>query len=263
MSSYAFGILQDLASLYTSDWFDTCLVKTYKSYIGHCHFMEQVQLRHVQYLRNSFVELCSVDVQKSSKKAMVSIQHLAKILHHALQTKKEVLTCTLPLTSFVEIFWFCNQRLKTLSPLCFYVQEAVKNVCSWQYISCIDLWVSFISANIHDYDLHALIFTIIQIINGVTILFHGSRYLPLRVKCIQWLNDLSSASGIFIPVASLILDVLEYKIGEGGKHGKAFNLSASIKVRDYSLLGVCVCVCVCFLFNCHYYLFFILKLTHI
>ena len=119
-----------------------------------------------------------------------------------------------------------------LKAMYFYMQEAVKNICSWQYISCIDLWVTFISANIVDYDLQTLVFMIIQIINGVAFLFPGPRYLPLRVKCIQWLNHLSSSSGIFIPVASLVLDVLECKSGDGGKHGKAFNLSTAIKVRD-------------------------------
>ncbi|PON58538.1 Nucleolar complex protein [Parasponia andersonii] len=202
VSSYAFLIIQDLASMYTSDWFDTCFVKTYKSFIGRCHFVEPVQLKHIQFLRNSFVELCTVDVQKSSRKAMVSIQQLAKILHQGLQTKKK---------------------------------EAVKNICNWQYISCIDLWVMFISANVRDFDLQPLLYMIIQIINGLTLLFRGPRYLPLRVKCIQWLNHLSSSSGIFIPVASLILDVLEYKIGEGGKHGKVVSLSTGIKLPKHFL----------------------------
>ncbi|XP_062092826.1 protein REBELOTE isoform X2 [Humulus lupulus] len=197
VSSYAFLIIQDLASVYASNWFDTCFVKTYKSLIGNCQFVEPDQLKHVQFLKNSFVELCSVDVQKSSRKAMISIQQLAKMLQQGLQTKKK---------------------------------EAVNNLCSWQYISCIDVWVMFISANIRDYDLQPLLYMVVQIINGVTVLFRGPRYLPLRVKCIQWLNHLSSSSGIFIPVASLVLDVLEYKIGEGGKHGKAISLSTGIKL---------------------------------
>ncbi|KAM6582671.1 hypothetical protein CsatB_009673 [Cannabis sativa] len=197
VSSHAFLIIQDLASVYASNWFDTCFVKTYKSFIGNCQFVEPDQLKHIQFLRNSFVELCSVDVQKSTRKAMVSIQQLAKMLQQAIQTKKK---------------------------------EAVKNLCSWQYISCIDVWVMFISANVRDYDLQPLLYMIVQIINGVTVLFSGPRYLPLRVKCIQWLNHLSSSSGVFIPVASLVLDVLEYKIGEGGKHGKAISLSNGIKL---------------------------------
>ncbi|KAF2295832.1 hypothetical protein GH714_034401 [Hevea brasiliensis] len=116
------------------------------------------------------------------------------------------------------------------------IKEAVKKICSWQYANCIELWIAFISVNIHDYDLQPLLYMIIQIINGVAVLFPGPRYLPLRVKCVQWLNHLSSSSGVFIPVASLALDVLEYKIGKGGsKPGKDFNFSSAIKLPKHWL----------------------------
>ncbi|KAL5569263.1 hypothetical protein UlMin_025838 [Ulmus minor] len=202
ISSQAFLIIWDLASAYTSDCFDICFVKTYQSFISHCQFVEPAQFKHLQFMRNSLVELCSIDVQKSSRKAIVSIQKLANILKQGLRIKKK---------------------------------EAVKNLCSWQYTFCIDLWVMFISANISDYDLQPLLFVVIQIINGVALLFRGPRYLPLRVKCIQWLNHLSSSSGIFIPVSSLTLDILEYKIGEGVKHGKSFSFSTAIKLPKHWL----------------------------
>ncbi|VVA12278.1 PREDICTED: nucleolar complex 2 [Prunus dulcis] len=205
ISSLSFLIIRDVASVFRSDCFDTCFVNTYKSFIGHCQFLEPVLFQHIQFLRNSCVELCSVDLQKASRKASMSIQQLAKILKQGLLTKKK---------------------------------EAVKKICSWQYTSCIDLWVMFISANIHDYDLHPLLFTIIQIINGVAVLFSGPRYLPLRIKCIQWLNHLSSSTGIFIPVASMVLDILEYKIGKDvGKPGKDTNILFSkaywLKSRNF------------------------------
>ncbi|KAM1675598.1 hypothetical protein FF1_041106 [Malus domestica] len=197
ISSLSFLIIRDVASVFRSDCFDTCFINTYKSFIGHCLFMEPVIFQHVQFLRNSFVELCSVDLQKASSKAMVSIKQLSKILKQGLLTKKK---------------------------------EAVKKICGWQYTSCIDLWVTFISANIPVYDLQPLLFMIIQIINGVAVLFSGPRYLPLRVKCIQWLNQLSSSSGIFIPIASLVVDILEYKIGKDvGKPGKDTNIMCSVK----------------------------------
>ena len=37
------------------------------------------------------MELCSLDVQKSSNKAMICTEHLAKILHKGWQTKKKVI----------------------------------------------------------------------------------------------------------------------------------------------------------------------------
>lgn len=126
----------------------------------------------------------------------------------------------------------CGGTFSDALLLIVYFQEALKKICSWQYVNCIDIWVTFIAANIRDYDLQPLLFMIIQIINGVAVLFSGPRYLPLRLKCIQWLNHLSSSSGIFIPVASLVLDVLEYNISkEGRRNEKAVNLSSAVKVR--------------------------------
>ncbi|XVE99361.1 hypothetical protein REPUB_Repub03eG0191600 [Reevesia pubescens] len=75
-----------------------------------------------------------------------------------------------------------------------------------------------------------LLHRLIKIINGVAVLFPGPRYLPLRLKCIHWLINLSSASGVFIPVASFALDILEYKTGkDNGKPGKDFNFSSTAK----------------------------------
>lgn len=131
-------------------------------------------------------------------------------------------------------FLYLSGMFSSFSVSIAYTQEAVKKICSLQYTNCIDLWVTYISHNIRDYDLQPLLYVIIQIINGMTILFPGPRYLPLRRKCIEWLNHLSSSSGIFIPVTSLVLDVLEYKVGkEGGKPGKDFNFSSAVKVRNF------------------------------
>jgi len=117
--------------------------------------------------------------------------------------------------------------------LIFCIQEVVKTICSWQYINCIDMWVTLISASIHDYDLQPLLYMIVQIINGVALLFPGPRYLPLRLRCIQWLNNLSGSSGVFIPITSLVLDILEYKIAKDSwKPGKVLQPMSTVKVRD-------------------------------
>ncbi|CAN1161258.1 Protein REBELOTE [Linum perenne] len=151
--------------------------------------------------QKSFIELCSQDMQKSMRMAILSIRELAKSLQLALRTRQK---------------------------------DAVKKICSWHYVNCIDLWVEFISVNTHDYKLQPLFYTMIQIINGVAVLFPGPRYLPLRVKTVQWLNLLSSSCSTFIPVASLALDILEYKIDE--KHpnsGKNFDLSSEVKLPKH------------------------------
>lgn len=71
-----------------------------------------------------------------------------------------------------------------------------------------------------------------QIINGVVPLFPGPRYLPLRLRCIQWLNRLAGSSGVFIPVTSLVLDFLEYNITkDGGKPGKVFEFETLSTIK--------------------------------
>ena len=117
-------------------------------------------------------------------------------------------------------------------------QEAVKKICSWEYVNCVDMWVRFISANIRDFDLQSLFFMTVKLINGVAHMFPGPRYLPLRLKSIEWLNCLSSSSGTFIPVASLVLDILEYKVaGEGRKAQIAFDTASVLKVRIMFILS--------------------------
>ncbi|XP_027346329.1 nucleolar complex protein 2 homolog isoform X2 [Abrus precatorius] len=202
LSSHSFLIIRDIASVFGSNWFDFCFVKTYKAFISHSQFVEK-KFEHIHFLRNCFVELCCIDMQKSSNKAIICILYLGKILHKGWETKEK---------------------------------EVVKTICSWQYINCVDLWVTFISANIHDYDLQPLLYMIVQIINGVALLFPGPRYLPLRLRCIQWLNHLADSSGVFIPVASLVLDVLEYKITkDSGKPSKVIEPMSTIKLPKHWL----------------------------
>ncbi|CAN1220189.1 Protein REBELOTE [Linum perenne] len=198
LSVQSFLAMQDVAVVFNSDLFDTCFIKSYKTIIGHCKFVDPAIFEHLQFLKKSFIELCSQDMQKSMRMAILSIRELAKSLQLALRTRQK---------------------------------DAVKKICSWHYVNCIDLWVEFISVNTHDYKLQPLFYTMIQIINGVAVLFPGPRYLPLRVKTVQWLNLLSSSCSTFIPVASLALDILEYKIDkEHPNSGKNFDLSSEVKL---------------------------------
>ncbi|KAK6136041.1 hypothetical protein DH2020_030207 [Rehmannia glutinosa] len=164
---------------------------------------EITDIKHMQFLRDCIVELCSLDVQKSSIKAVASMSQLSKILSWGLQTKKK---------------------------------EAVRKICSWEYVNCIDVWVRFISANIRGYDLQSLFFLTTQLVNGLAHMFPGPRYFPLRLKCIEWLNYLANSSGNFIPVTSLVLDILEYKVAkEEEMLVNAFNIASILKMPKHYL----------------------------
>ncbi|KAI4382744.1 hypothetical protein MLD38_008665 [Melastoma candidum] len=202
LSSCAFFIIHHVASNFGMDWLERCLIRTYQAYIGQWKFVMPKNHQHIR-LRDDIIELCSLDIPRSSSKAVASGQHLGKILRSALRTKN---------------------------------QEAVKKICSWQYVKCLDLWVEYVSANNRDFDLQPLFLAIIQIINGVACLFSGPRYLPLKIMCIQWLNILSRSSGVFIPVTPYTLDMLEYAVGkESGKSVEDVDVSSFLNLPKHLL----------------------------
>lgn len=198
LSSVSFALIRDVTQIFRSDSLETCIAQSFTAYIAQSRVPEVVNSSHLNFLKQSIIELCSLDVQITATKAFASVDQLSQILLWALQTKNK---------------------------------EAFKKICSWEYVNCVDLWVAFISANLHDYDLQTLLFRTIQLINGIALLFAGPRYFPLKLKCISWLNNISASSGIFIPVTSSILDILEYKIDKvSGKAGKALKFSSLLKL---------------------------------
>ncbi|KAL8538598.1 hypothetical protein ACS0TY_000569 [Phlomoides rotata] len=203
LSSASFLVTRDIAVLTGSTYFDTCLSKTLLAFIARSRVTEITDIKHMQFLRDCVVELCSLDVPKSSVKAVASINHCAKILRWGMQTKKK---------------------------------ESIRMACSWEYVNCIDLWVRFISANIRENDLHSLFYMTTQLITGLAHMLPGPRYLPLRLKSIEWLNALSSSSGYFIPLSSLVLDILEYKVvREGRKAENTVNITSILKLPKHYL----------------------------
>ncbi|XP_020276599.1 nucleolar complex protein 2 homolog [Asparagus officinalis] len=199
LSLSSFLMIRDISLQLGSDCLDKCLSQTYKAFVAHCKFAQTTNLKHLEFLTNSIVELYSLDIQKSYPKVLLSLQHLANILRQTLKSKKK---------------------------------EELKKICNWQFLNCANLWVKFITLNIKDHDLQPLSALLIEIINGMAYLFPGPRHLPLRLKCVHMLNNLSSASGLFIPIASLVFDCLEYKGGGNGDtaRGKPLDLLSVLKV---------------------------------
>lgn len=139
----------------------------------------------------------------------------------------------------LECQW-CRYKFKwcTLWPyLSFLVQEELKKIHNWQYINCLKLWVKFITCNFRDNDFQQLIVSLIRVITGVAHLFHGPRYLPLRLKCVQMLNELSLSCGVFIPIASLLFDFLDYREPSSMNEasGKRMSFPSLLKVSGHLL----------------------------
>ncbi|XP_010906295.1 protein REBELOTE [Elaeis guineensis] len=198
LSSSSFFFIRDIASQLSSDCLDTCLTRTYNAFIAHCKFVEPTNLKHLKFLMDSVVEIYSLNIQKSYQKVLLSVQQLASILRQALKTKGK---------------------------------EELKKIHNWQYVNCLDLWVKFITCNFRDHDLQQLLFLIIQVIRGIAYLFPGPRYVPLRFKCVHMLNHLSLSSRVFIPVASLVFDCLEYRGNSNSDTMKRMQINFSSLVK--------------------------------
>ncbi|KAK9088116.1 hypothetical protein Scep_027198 [Stephania cephalantha] len=204
VSSSSFAIIRNIALLSNLDYYDTLLIKAYRSFVSCCKFVEPRNLARAKVFADSVVELYSLDVAKSSSKVLASTRQLAKILQQGLKTKNK---------------------------------EVLKRIDNCHYVNCIDIWVKYISSNSSDHDLQPLLYLIIQVINGLANLFPGFRYVPLRLKCIQMLNQLGTSTGVFIPITSLVLDILEYlRNGKlGARPDGEIDLSSMLKVPKHWL----------------------------
>uniref|UniRef100_K3XVY1 Nucleolar complex protein 2 homolog n=1 Tax=Setaria italica TaxID=4555 RepID=K3XVY1_SETIT len=136
------------------------------------------RLRASAVLFSAYPSTASTLLKNSCERAVTSVGQLNAILRQASKTKEK---------------------------------EDLRKIDNWQYINCVNLWVRFLCCNYKDYNLHPLFSQVLQVLRGVAHLFPGTRYLPLRLKLAQMLNELSTCSQMFFPIPSLLFDCLEFR----------------------------------------------------
>lgn len=100
-------------------------------------------------------------------------------------------------------------------------------------MNCLELWTGAICAYSSEADLHPLAYPLTQVLSGVARLVPTARYFPLRLRCVRMLNRIAASTGTFIPVAMLLLDMLDMKElnrPPTGGAGKAIDLRTVLKV---------------------------------
>ncbi|KAB2018635.1 hypothetical protein ES319_D08G243000v1 [Gossypium barbadense] len=195
----SFLFLRDLCVRLGSDCLDECFRGIYKAYVLNCHFVNASKLQHIQFLANCVIELIRVDLPTAYQHAFVFIRQLAMLLRDALNMK---------------------------------TKEAYRKVYEWKFINCLELWTGAICTYSSEADFRPLAYPLTQIISGVARLVPTARYFPLRLRCVKMLNRISAATGTFIPVSMLILDMLEMKElnrPPTGGVGKAVDLRTTLK----------------------------------
>uniref|UniRef100_A0A0E0R0W1 Nucleolar complex protein 2 homolog n=1 Tax=Oryza rufipogon TaxID=4529 RepID=A0A0E0R0W1_ORYRU len=235
MPLVSFLFLRDLCIQLGSECLDTSLKGIYKAYLVNCKLSKSIsgsKLQHIQFLGNCVRELYNVDPQSAYQHAFVFIRQLAVILRGALTERGP------KLTSFVVPISFCKtskdkKQKESIKPTKKRMEKSYQKVYDWQYIFCLELWTSVVCGCSSEEDLRPLAYPLTQIIHGVACLVPSARYFPVRLRCVKMLNRIAEATGTFIPVSSLLLDMLEMK-ELGGKPdavGKAVNLF-SVKQVD-------------------------------
>ena len=89
-------------------------------------------------------------------------------------------------------------------------------------------------------ELRPLIYPVVQLLLGAARLVPTPRYFPLRLRLMTALNRLAVAAGVFVPVATLLLEMLRWsdlakapKGGLGG--GKSMESALQLRVSKNTL----------------------------
>lgn len=204
-SLISFLFVREMAIHLGTDFLDACLKGIYKEYAANSKFVNASTLPRVRFMANCVVELYGIDFGASYQHAFVFIRQLAVVFRNALTMK---------------------------------TKDSYKDVYSWQYINCLELWVQVLCMYASKKDLQPLTYPVTQIITGVANLVPTARYFPLRLQCVKMLNKLAGATSSFIPVASLLLDMLQFKElnkPPTGGVGKAIDFVCTLKVPKPTL----------------------------
>ncbi|KAJ7189637.1 hypothetical protein O6H91_Y531600 [Diphasiastrum complanatum] len=174
----AFVFIREMAIQLGTDYLEACLKGIYKEYTANSRFVNATSLPHIHFMANCAVELFGIDLAVSYQNSFVFIRQMAIVLRNALTVK---------------------------------TKEAFKSVYSWQFMNSLSLWVKVVCTYPGKDGLQPLVYPLAQIIGGVARLLPTARYFPLRLHCALLLNKLSSVTNSFIPVSSLLLDMLQFR----------------------------------------------------
>ncbi|CAI0397137.1 unnamed protein product [Linum tenue] len=211
--------LRDLCVRLGQECADDCFKGMYKAYVLNCQFINAAKLQHIQFLGNCVIEVFRVDLPTAYQQAFVYIRQLAMILRDAITMKTK------------------NTQILTYALYLFH-KESFRRVYEWKFMNCLELWTGAVCTYSSEADFRPLAYPLTQIISGVASLVPTARYFPLRLRCVRMLNRIAASTGTFIPVSTLLLDMLEMKElnrPPTGGVGKAVDLRTILKVNKPTL----------------------------
>ena len=168
--------IRALAMKLPSQCLDSCLKGVYKSFAGASKFFSAASAPNIRFMASCAVEMYGIDMQATYQQAFTSIKDLAIQMRQALTSKSK---------------------------------ESYKEVYCWQTINSLELWVTVLVT--YPSDLEPLFYPVSQLLLGACTLIGSPSFIPLRLKCIRMLNELSLCRKLYIPVCPLLLETLQWK----------------------------------------------------
>eukprot|EP00850_Spirogloea_muscicola_P008463 SM000045S16208 [mRNA] locus=s45:265031:270301:- [translate_table: standard] len=242
--------IRQLAVQLPEQYLDAALRGAYKTFAAHAKFVNASTLPRIEFMTTCLVELYGLDREMSYQHAFVHVRQLAMILRNALTMKTKVgpaAAAAQPGPFDLRFFAAFRSSPKSCSSPRKSSLDAYKSVYSWQYLNCLSAWTQVLRAHGRPApggqqgpaaSLAPLVYPLSQIITGVAKLVPTARYFPLRLAAVRLLNGLAESSGQLVPVAPLLLDVLQAKELSKtltGGAGKAMDLYIVLRVSKQVL----------------------------
>ncbi|WFD18190.1 Nucleolar Complex 2 protein [Malassezia caprae] len=171
------------ASAMDDDMIDFCLKSAYHTLIRHTRQTKPHTLEAIALMKNTACELFTLHPEAAYQQAFGFIRQLAISLRNCLKLKS---------------------------------QEQFQAVLNWPYVHCLDFWSRVLAKTCHtDVEqgvpshMRPLIYPLVQVALGVVRLVPMSRYFPLRLHVLQAMLRLMQATGVYVPLAPLVLEVWE------------------------------------------------------
>ncbi|KAJ2849070.1 Nucleolar Complex 2 protein [Coemansia brasiliensis] len=164
---------------------DMALKGIYLTYVRHSSVKNMASLATIQTMRNCGVELYGLDANASYQHAFVYIRQLAIHLRNSMQLRSK---------------------------------ESFRAIYNWQFVNSLAFWTEVLATYCGDRaeeeprlcaTLESLVYPLVQIITGVARLVPTAKFFPLRIHCLSLLLRLSAATGVYIPVLPLAIEILE------------------------------------------------------
>lgn len=182
------------------NYHDTVLKHMYMSYVRNCKFTSPTTWPLINFMKRSLVEAYSGDEALAYQHAFLYIRQLAIHLRNAMTVRKK---------------------------------DTCKAVYNWQYIHCCLLWCHLLATVSPSKTLQPLIYPLVQTMVGTIHLIPAAKYVPLRFHLVRGLMQLSSSTGVFIPVMPHLLEACAV-VNFGQKHSatsmRPLDLSCVLRV---------------------------------